>query len=86
MKLASGERFPVPLSPHRYRKSATTSTAVFAPQHMAIVMPILGQSDPATRDEHYNLASSFSASISLNETTETIGKRAAEKRKFRRRK
>lgn len=86
MKKASGGRFTVPSSPHRYRKSATTSTAVFAPQHMAMVMPILGQSDMATRDEHYNLACSYSASISLNDTTEIISQRAAEKRRRRRRK
>jgi hypothetical protein len=65
-------RFSQALGPHDFRKAAATTMAIYAPQHIEAVLRCCGQKSQATRDEHYNVAGSFSASIQLNDVTQAI--------------
>ena len=79
-------RFGRALGPHDFRKAAATTMAIYAPTHIEAVLRCCGQTSQATRDEHYNLAGSFSASIQLNDVTQAIVAGARSKQRMRRRK
>jgi integrase len=73
-------------SPHAFRRAAATTMAIYAPTRMEAVMSCLGQTSTQTRDEHYNLAGSFSASLQLNDVNDAILSSAKEWHRLGRRK
>lgn len=50
------------INPHAFRHAAATSIAFADPEHVRIIMPILGHGSLATSDEYYNLAQAVEAS------------------------
>ena len=49
------------LNPHLFRDCAATSIATIGPEHVQIVLPILGHSSLATSEKYYNQARSLEA-------------------------
>jgi site-specific recombinase XerD len=49
------------VSPHLFRHSAATSTAIKDPAHVGIVKDVLGHSTWRTGEQHYNLAAALPA-------------------------
>lgn len=54
--------FGKPINPHLFRDCAATSIAEEDPEHARIIMTILGHTNLATSDRHYNQATSAKAS------------------------
>jgi hypothetical protein len=79
------QHFGTPVNPHLFRKCAATTAAVYAPQLMDAVTRGLGHTGPRTRDEHYNLACSLSASRDWNDTVEEILEEGRERRRLQKR-
>lgn len=55
------ERFGFHVNPHRFRDCAATSIAIEAPEHVGIIVPVLGHASAATGERYYNQAGSFIA-------------------------
>ena len=51
-----------PINPHLFRDCAATTVAELAPEHIGIISRILGHSNLATAERHYNQAGMISAS------------------------
>ena len=58
--------------------------AIHAPLHMDAVARALDHTGAKTRDEHYNLAGSFSASLQANATFAEMIREARERRRLKR--
>lgn len=54
-------RFGQPLSPHLFRDSAATSIAIHDPENVGIIAAILGHTNLATAQRHYNQAKCIDA-------------------------
>ncbi len=50
------ERFGFPVNPHRFRDCAATSIAIEAPEHVGIILPVLGHARATTGERYYNQA------------------------------
>jgi integrase len=57
----TNERFGLPVNPHLFRDCAATSTAIEAPEHVGIIMPVLGHARATTGERYYNQARSLEA-------------------------
>jgi integrase len=55
------ERFGRPINPHLFRDCAATSIAIEDPEHVRIVVPILGHSTIRTSEASYNQATAIEA-------------------------
>jgi len=53
--------FGRPVNPHSFRHAAATSIAIEDPEHVGIVMRVLGHSSFRTAEKHYNKATSVEA-------------------------
>jgi len=53
--------FGRPVNPHLFRHAAATSIAIEDPEHVGIVMRVLGHSSFRTAEKHYNKATSVEA-------------------------
>ena len=53
--------FGSPVNPHSFRHAAATSIAVEDPEHVGIIVRILGHSSLRTAELHYNMATSIEA-------------------------
>jgi integrase/recombinase XerD len=49
------------LSPHLFRDSVATAIAISAPEHVGIILPILGHTTLTTSERHYNQAGTLEA-------------------------
>jgi integrase/recombinase XerD len=49
------------LGPHMFRDAAATAIAIFDPEHVLIIMAILGHATIATSEKHYNMARGLEA-------------------------
>lgn len=78
-------RFGRHVNPHLFRKCAVTTMAVAAPKLIDAVSRQMGHTGPETRDQHYNLATSLSASNHWNNTVEQVLHAARDRRRLRRR-
>ena len=54
-------RFGFPVNPHRFRDCAATSIAIEAPEHVGIILPVLGHARATTGERYYNQARSLHA-------------------------
>ena len=59
------ERFSHPINPHLFRDAAATSIAELDPEHVEMIMAILGHASLATSEAHYNHAGSLEAARRL---------------------
>jgi integrase len=55
------ERFGRPINPHLFRDAAATSIAIEDPEHVGIVVAILGHSTIKTSERYYNQATGIDA-------------------------
>jgi integrase len=53
------------ISPHMFRTSAASTAAIYAAENPTLGSALLNHSNPAVTQEHYNRASSISASQAL---------------------
>jgi hypothetical protein len=58
----TGARFNKAMGLHDFRRAASTSVAMFAPDKVGIVPGVLHQHSPDVNEKHYNLARSITAS------------------------
>jgi integrase len=56
------ETLGVDVSPHLFRTAAASTAAVYGGQTPYLASAVLGHTDPRVTEEHYNRASSVSAS------------------------
>jgi integrase/recombinase XerD len=57
----TNERFDFTVNPHRFRKCAATSIAIEDPEHVGIILPVLGHARATTGEQYYNQARSLHA-------------------------
>jgi integrase/recombinase XerD len=67
--------FGAPLSPHLFRDCAATWIAILEPEHVRIVLAILGHSSLATSERHYNQARSLEAGRRYHQTVAVLRRR-----------
>lgn len=78
-------RFGTHVPPHGFRGSATTTMAIHNPKQIDAVSRQMGHSGPRTRDEAYNLACDFSASMQWADIWTQMLKEARARYRLRRR-
>ncbi len=66
------ERFGFPVSPHRFRDCAATSIAIEDPEHVGIIMPVLGHAGTTTGERYYNQARSLHAAHRFQSVIDNI--------------
>jgi integrase/recombinase XerD len=59
------EAFGQSVNPHLFRDCAATSIAIQDPEHVRMILPILGHATLATSERHYNQAGTLEASRRL---------------------
>ena len=64
------ETIGVDVSPHLFRTAAASTAAMYGGATPHLASALLGHTDPRVTEEHYNRASSFSASRIYAEITE----------------
>jgi hypothetical protein len=62
--------FGVAISPHRFRDAGATTIAIELPAEISMALALLGDRDPHTIEEHYNMATTLQASLKLAESLE----------------
>ena len=62
--------FGVAISPHRFRDAGATTIALELPTQMDMALALLGDRDPNTIEDHYNMATTMQASLKLAELLE----------------
>jgi hypothetical protein len=71
--------------PHNFRPSATTTMAIENPAGIDAVSRQMGHTGPRTRDQNYNLASDYDASIQWGRTWTALLKEARQRSRLQRR-
>ena len=66
------ERFGSSINPHLFRDCAATSIAIELPEQVGIIQPILGHTNAATGQRHYNQARSIDAARRFQSAIETL--------------
>lgn len=69
--------FGKPLSPHLFRDCAATSIAIADPEHVRMIMPVLGHTSLATSERYYNQAQTLEAGRRYQQTIAEIRQRMA---------
>lgn len=64
------------ICPHWFRDDAATAIAIFDPEHVHIIAPVLGHSSLATSEAHYNQARTLEAGRRLHGTIASLRKGA----------
>jgi integrase len=70
--LETFKAFGVAISPHRFRDAGATTIALEMPAQMDMALALLGDRDPNTIAEHYNMATTLQASLKLAESLEAM--------------
>ena len=70
--LETFKAFGVAISPHRFRDAGATTIALELPTQMDMALALLGDRDPNTIAEHYNMATTLQASLKLAESLEAM--------------
>ncbi len=67
--------FGKPINPHLFRDCAATSIAIADPEHVRMILPILGHASLATSERHYNQAQTLEAGRRYQQTIVEIRQR-----------
>jgi integrase/recombinase XerD len=68
--------FGKPINPHLFRDCAATSIAIADPEHLRMILPILGHASLATSERHYNQARMLEAGRRYQQTIAEIRQNA----------
>jgi integrase len=72
------EAFGRPVNPHLFRDICATTIAIEDPQHVGMILSILGHRSPKTGEKHYNHAKSWQAGLRYQEALQDFVKPSGE--------